>query len=843
MGAMVLSLSGCGGSSSSSSSFVENNDVPAVAEVAVIDSPVFEQGHSYTLITGARLSNMSGAKYFVANVGSEAAKSALNLGFTEQFSSQTLAFVDDSTGQVVFAYNPSGTGSKSTGTVNYSGGTKMKYTSLNLRASSMFSAMNVDTSGAKVIQLNGTTATIDGTSIASCNYVWHADPDHRDEYYTDGLDGIIEYDEDEVLSNITMTDGVYIARDVHYMTDSLDFTALVANDQEQEYAAYYSDTVRAVVSNELGGSLTGPYIFATLPMSMGMGGGMPGGNMPSGDFTPGGNMPSGDFAPGGNMPSGDRPAMPDGNMPSGDRPGTPPGGSGGVVETPMISATVRNNGASYNSQIASTISLMTHSETEAYANPVLHITKAGVYQLQGTWNGQIWIDVGETSSDKVAVILNSVDVTCTVAPAIVFHDLYECGPDDNYVDEIASRMKADSSDIGSSVLDDAGAMVIIADGTTNNFKGANVYRMLKPQAKKSSVTTIDGTDVSQQKKRWKMDGAFYSFVSLAIGGGSKADGVLNITSTTYEGLDAELHMTLESGTVTVTAPDDGINVNEDDTSVFTMLGGNLTITSTNGDGIDSNGWIAILGGSLDITAAQDSAADNAQADGPIDADCDVYIDYSSVTYTHRAGSSSGSGSNTPPSAPASGDMTPLTSGDTKPAMPESSDVTPPAPTVSDDVSSDTTGQDTSNNTPSTNPPSNNPPSTPSGDNSGGSTGTDTGTDTSTDDTSSDTSGDTPTGNNDTSTDTGSDTGTDNQADSDASNGTTTPTTPETSTGWETESISGTTGTTVFSLGASSGSSTEIIIDTDTSPRNINTTDNVFRITRRVNTFSGITADE
>ena len=229
------------------------------------------------------------------------------MGFTEQFSSETLVFVDDSTKQVVFAYNPSGSGSKSTGTVNYTGGTKMKYTSLNLRASSMFSAMNVDTSGAKVIQLNGTTATIDGTSVASYNYVWHADPDHKDEYYTDAIDGFVEYDEDEVLEKITTTDGVYIAHDVHYMTSSLDFTGIVTDDNEQEYAAYYSDAVRAVVSNELGGNLTGPYIFATLPMSMGMGGGMPGGT-----------------APGGNMPSGDNPGMPGGNMPSGDNPGTPP---------------------------------------------------------------------------------------------------------------------------------------------------------------------------------------------------------------------------------------------------------------------------------------------------------------------------------------------------------------------------------------------------------------------------------------------------------------------------------------------------------------------------------------
>jgi hypothetical protein len=115
-----------------------------------------------------------------------------------------------------------------------------------------------------------------------------------------------------------------------------------------------------------------------------------------------------------------------------------------------------------------------------------------------------------------------------------------------------------------------------------------------------------------------MDGAFYSFVSLAVGGGSKGNGVLNITSSTYEGFDTEMHLTVESGTITVTAPDDAINVNEDNISVFTMLDGTLTITSRNGDGIDSNGYVAIIGGSLDITAG--TAQVNANGEGGIDAE-------------------------------------------------------------------------------------------------------------------------------------------------------------------------------------------------------------------------------
>ena len=619
----AFSLSGCGGSNSKLPSG-NTNTSSQVKQVAVLTSPSFEIGKDYQIYKGSKLTGMNGSKYYIANVGSESNKATLNLGFLDELGDDTLAFVND--GTVVFAYDPLGTSDTplTSGTVKCTDGKLLRYNGLTIAPSVSFTALNVDTLNAKTILLNGSTATYEGTNVTEYPYVWHADPDHEDEYYTDGIDGIVEYTDDEIEEKVA-ADEVYIAHDIVYMPSGLEYTATVKDDDETEYAAYYSSSVQSKVAAELGTGFEGPYIFATLPGSMG-------GGMPGGGGTPP-NRPNGDFGPGG-----------------GERPAFQP---------------VRNS--SYNDQIASTISAMTHTSADAYANPVLHITKAGTYSLKGTWKGQIWIDAGEDEADKVVLILNGVDVTCTVAPAIVFHDLYECGPDDE------TSVAASSMDIGKDLLDNAGAMVLIADDTTNNITGSNVYRMLKAAKKKDSVTKIDGTDVSQQKKRYKMDAAFYSFVSLAIGGGEKANGVLNITSSSYEGFDTEMHLTIDSGTITITASDDAINVNEDDISVFTMLDGNITIKSTNGDGIDSNGYALILGGTLDITAGNQSEV--AAGEGGIDAECGIYID-DSATYTHHSTNGGGNEGGNIPSRPDSGDI---------PSRPDSGDVPPDIPTQSDDV--------------------------------------------------------------------------------------------------------------------------------------------------------------
>ncbi len=258
-------------------------------------------------------------------------------------------------------------------------------------------------------------------------------------------------------------------------------------------------------------------------------------------------------------------------------------------------------------------SQMMHSEAEAYANPVLHITQPGTYELSGTWQGQVWVDLGDEDdvyadpTKKVTLILNGVDITCTVAPGVVFYSVYEC---DNAWEEAESySQNVDTSD--------AGANVVLADGSVNNVAGTNVFRILKTKFKDEN----SAESYPAQKKSWKIDGAFYSYQSMNISGG----GTLNITAG-FEGLDTEHHLTLNGGNVNIYSQDDGMNVNEDGVSVITVNGGNLHICAglgAEGDGIDSNGYLVVNGGTV-ITMA------NPGADSGLDSDCGSFVNGGTV---------------------------------------------------------------------------------------------------------------------------------------------------------------------------------------------------------------------
>ncbi len=213
-------------------------------------------------------------------------------------------------------------------------------------------------------------------------------------------------------------------------------------------------------------------------------------------------------------------------------------------------------------------SYMMHSTQEAYQNAVLHITQPGTYRLKGTWQGQIWVEVGKKDAHKVTLILDGVDITCSVAPAVVFYKVCETG----------------------SAQGQAGANIILAPGSENRISGANVYRILK-----ASYKDQEGFG-QEQKKAWKMDGAIHSYQTLHISG----EGLLQLQSS-YEGIVSEKHLTISGGEVGILARNDGINVSEEDESVFAMLGGKLHIQAglgEEGDGIDSNGTIEIRGGQL-----------------------------------------------------------------------------------------------------------------------------------------------------------------------------------------------------------------------------------------------------
>ena len=259
-----------------------------------------------------------------------------------------------------------------------------------------------------------------------------------------------------------------------------------------------------------------------------------------------------------------------------------------------------------------------HTAEEAAAHTVVHITQPGTYVLSGTLSaGQIAVDLGEDAkTDPSAVVtlyLNGVDITCTVAPAIIFYRVYECGSDDA---ETASETVDATA---------AGANVIIADGTENSVTGSYVAKIYKPE---SVTLSEDGTEVTDAKKLHKYDGAFYSKMSMNVSGGEVGDGILTIQAEN-EGLDSELHLTINGGDIRITSGDDGINTNEDGVSVTTVNGGTLTVNVTGamtgeGDGIDSNGWIVINGGTVIAAASADSA------DSGLDSDMGIYLNGGTV---------------------------------------------------------------------------------------------------------------------------------------------------------------------------------------------------------------------
>ncbi|MBQ8199398.1 MAG: carbohydrate-binding domain-containing protein [Lachnospiraceae bacterium] len=251
-----------------------------------------------------------------------------------------------------------------------------------------------------------------------------------------------------------------------------------------------------------------------------------------------------------------------------------------------------------------------HSQEEADANTVIHITKPGKYIVSGKLSaGQIAVDLGEDAETDpeavVTLILNGADITCKVAPAVIFYNVYECGNDDT---ESATKDVDTSS---------AGANVILTDGSISNVNGSYVAKIFE-----SCELNEAGTEVINSKKLHKYDAAFYSKQSMNICGESENSGILNITAEN-EGLDSELHLTLRGGNINITSGNDGINTNEDNVSVTTVDGANVNILVTGetgeGDGIDSNGWLVINSGSVIAQACSTSG------DAGIDSDMGIHI--------------------------------------------------------------------------------------------------------------------------------------------------------------------------------------------------------------------------
>ena len=111
-----------------------------------------------------------------------------------------------------------------------------------------------------------------------------------------------------------------------------------------------------------------------------------------------------------------------------------------------------------------------HSREEAEGHLVVNITAPGSYRLSGKLDkGQIRIDLGEDAKKDpnavVNLILDGAEITCTVAPAIVFRNVYECG---------SSSEKKASPNVDTTT---AGANLILAENSKNIVNGSHVAKI------------------------------------------------------------------------------------------------------------------------------------------------------------------------------------------------------------------------------------------------------------------------------------------------------------------------------------------------------------------------------
>lgn len=237
-----------------------------------------------------------------------------------------------------------------------------------------------------------------------------------------------------------------------------------------------------------------------------------------------------------------------------------------------------------------------HTREEAMEHLVINITAPGNYRISGKLDkGQIRIDLGEDAEEDpsavVNLILDGAEITCTVAPAILFRNVYECD---------SGRTKKNAApDVDTAA---AGANLILAENSENIVRGSHVAKIYK--------------DKEDEKKLYKQDGAIYSYMSMNVYG----PGALELEADN-EGMDTELHLTIRGGDITIRSGNDGINTNEDGVSVTAIHGGSLRILAglgAEGDGIDSNGYLVIYGGTV-ISSAHPAA------DAGLDSDLGSYI--------------------------------------------------------------------------------------------------------------------------------------------------------------------------------------------------------------------------
>ena len=297
----------------------------------------------------------------------------------------------------------------------------------------------------------------------------------------------------------------------------------------------------------------------------------------------------------------------------------------------------------------------------------LTITAAGTYLLSGSCtDGSVKVKKGVTGVTLVlnGLTLTSADtapITCAkssgvtiVAAAGTVNTLTdsEQNNDDSYPDnENAENAVIKCKDGSQVTLRGSGTLNLIANGKNGIKAGAttdeegeawltirdltlNIDAPVNDGINAEQLLTIESGTITVSAG----DDGIHCDLTMNVGA-EGADGPTIILTQCTEGLEAA-DLNIASGDITIHASDDCLNAANSDLSgyAFTLniSGGTLVMDTTGGDGIDSNGSLTINGGTVIVWTA--NTADNQ----PLDADSTISITGGTVL---AAGGSAGMGLN------------------------------------------------------------------------------------------------------------------------------------------------------------------------------------------------------
>ena len=201
------------------------------------------------------------------------------------------------------------------------------------------------------------------------------------------------------------------------------------------------------------------------------------------------------------------------------------------------------------SEVTIDLSNPTATDGVTVSDGVITITKAGNYNLSGTYSGQVKVEAAD--SDMVRLILDNATITNSTGAAI-------------------NVVEADE------------VVIYTASGSTNTVSDGSSYS-----------DTASGSP----------DAAIYSKSDLTLAG----EGTLKVEGKYEEGIHTTDGLVIASGTLEVAAANTGIKGKD----YVDILDGTVTVTATK-DGIkatndtDGNrGWVRLSGGTVNISAGDD----------------------------------------------------------------------------------------------------------------------------------------------------------------------------------------------------------------------------------------------